>query len=482
MIILYSSTKTKPEKFVEQKTSDSSSPPNNSMASFSQPLAFFSSQSQPIKKSPTFKNSKIASSISEPSPSSQENSPESQPSEVDPIKLALAKAKAYKNSKQFNPPTPNTTQEPFATVTGKIGDGSIADGDVTKEVPLALKLALEKANEYKKNKTLEQTENSGPKKGGNEEFLGNNQSIKNPVKNKGELSVSSIDFMGLGFSDKRIGRGLPAGLVPQSDPFPEGELPEVEILVGDMVTSRLDDVLTASNKIPVDENDTDVYKPKVSTWGVFPRPSNISKTYGGGKTIRPGEALETADERAAKEARTKQLVTAYKSKIGLNIDPKVKSECEKALNNGDLLMDLGKLNEALPFYEKVMEKLTFQSELHGLAALQWSICQDSLSRPNEARVMYEKLQSHPSPKVSKRARQFAFGFQAMEMMKVRSFSSSQLNTDYQNYFDAFVQDRKNYPSKEAEADEGGLNQALPYIIFLVSPIFMVLLIAASKSQ
>lgn len=31
------------------------------------------------------------------------------------------------------------------------------------------------------------------------------------------------------------------------------------------------------------------YKPKVATWGVFPRPSNISREYGGGRTIRPGE-------------------------------------------------------------------------------------------------------------------------------------------------------------------------------------------------
>ena len=31
------------------------------------------------------------------------------------------------------------------------------------------------------------------------------------------------------------------------------------------------------------------YKPKVATWGVFPRPENISKAFGGGRTIRPGE-------------------------------------------------------------------------------------------------------------------------------------------------------------------------------------------------
>lgn len=31
----------------------------------------------------------------------------------------------------------------------------------------------------------------------------------------------------------------------------------------------------------------EAYKPKVSTWGVFPRPQNISKAFGGGRTIDP---------------------------------------------------------------------------------------------------------------------------------------------------------------------------------------------------
>lgn len=110
-------------------------------------------------------------------------------------------------------------------------------------------------------------------KGGNEKSPGDKQSIKNSGK-KDELTISSIDFMGLGFSDKKSGRDLPAGLVPLSDPFPEGELPEVEILVGD--TSKFGDALSKATAIK--ENDADLYKPKVSTWGVFPRPNDISKT------------------------------------------------------------------------------------------------------------------------------------------------------------------------------------------------------------
>jgi len=51
--------------------------------------------------------------------------------------------------------------------------------------------------------------------------------------------------------------------------------------------------------------------------------------FGGGRVIRPGDVLETEEEKAVKEARTKQLLAAYKKKIGLNIDPKLKSECEE---------------------------------------------------------------------------------------------------------------------------------------------------------
>lgn len=77
--------------------------------------------------------------------------------------------------------------------------------------------------------------------------------------------------MGLGFADKKSGRGLPAGLVPFSDTFPEGKLPEVEILVGDSSFGE-------NSAAPLEGDDSDdLYKPKVSTWGVFPRPNNISK-------------------------------------------------------------------------------------------------------------------------------------------------------------------------------------------------------------
>lgn len=64
------------------------------------------------------------------------------------------------------------------------------------------------------------------------------------------------------------------------------------------------------------------------------------------------------------------------------------------------------------------------------------------------------------------------------MMKVSSYSPR--TTGFQNYFQAFVEDKPNYSTTQEEEKEDYLKQALPYIAFLVSPIFLVLFIAVRK--
>lgn len=68
----------------------------------------------------------------------------------------------------------------------------------------------------------------------------------------------------------------------------------------------------------------------------------------------------------------------------------------------------------------------------------------------------------------------------MEMMRVTSSSRSSKITGYQNYFEAFIEDKAKYPVQDVEGEEGALSQSFPYILFLLSPIFMVLLIAVQK--
>ena len=59
-------------------------------------------------------------------------------------------------------------------------------------------------------------------------------------------------------------------------------------------------------------------------------------------------------------------------------------------------------------------------------------------------------------------------------------SSPWRNTDYQNYFEAFVDRKSDYTLEDDEVEVGTLSQILPYIIFLVSPVFIMLLIAIQK--
>lgn len=101
-------------------------------------------------------------------------------------------------------------------------------------------------------------------------------SLMNKVSKKDVPKLSSIDFVGLEFSEKKRYRGMPPGLAPVAEPLLDGEIPEVEIIVGD--ASKFEVTVTPTKSSTIDSDNMDVYKPKVSTWGVFPRPSNISKT------------------------------------------------------------------------------------------------------------------------------------------------------------------------------------------------------------
>ncbi|WMV10614.1 hypothetical protein MTR67_003999 [Solanum verrucosum] len=203
-----------------------------------------------------FRTIKISASSSSSSPN---NSQDEQIVETDPVKLAFAKAKAYKKEIKLFDPSPRIAQN---------------GGSVTKASDSDEKIALD-SNTVQEGSNKENGENDFIKKENGKSDI--DALPKESVRKKEKLSISSIDFVGLGFSDNKKSRGLPAGLVPIVDLFPGGDLPDVEILVGD--TSKFVDTETSkSNRIQ--EDDMDTYKPKVSTWGVFPRPNDISKTVG----------------------------------------------------------------------------------------------------------------------------------------------------------------------------------------------------------
>ncbi|KAK8943286.1 hypothetical protein KSP39_PZI009005 [Platanthera zijinensis] len=369
----------------------------------------------------------------------------------DRVQLAFSKAKAYRKNKISAPATPPVpAQKPSNEPPAGGPNRNLSE----TEASIAVKLAMEKAKEYKKNTEVSAAEPRDP-------------------------GISSKDFPGLSFSENKGHREKPLGFVTPAESLLEGDVQKVEFIVGDK--SKFErNTRRASSSSDVDDG-SNLYKPKVSTWGVFPRPKNISKTFGGGRVIASGEMLETPETREAKEKRSKELISAYKGNMGsIIIDAKTQDECEKALKEGDILMDMGQLRGALPYYEKVMKNVVFETELYGLAALQWSICQDSLSRSNEARIMYEKLQSHSKAEVRKQARQFMFSFQAMEMLNVRDTSSPK-ETGFEDYFEAFVNNEAGHAPLVEETNESVLKEVFPYLIFLLSPIFIIIFVVIKRS-
>jgi hypothetical protein len=287
------------------------------------------------------------------------------------------------------------------------------------------------------------------------------------IKRKG---VSALDFVGLGFADRKSTTSRPAGLT-ESFEAPSGPLPEVEMLTRDAGV--------ANSEATVDGDD--VYKPRVTTWGVFPRPADISKAYGGGRNIKPGQKLETEDEKVARETKTKKLLDDYKKKLGLDMAPKDRARCERTMKNGESLMDRGQLREAQAAFISVMDEMPFPSELHGMAALQEAVCLDSLNRSDEAKVKYEKLVSHPNGAVRKKARQLLFGFQAAERLKVRAGYNWD-SSSYRRYFDAFADGYNTmYKSTDEPANDEELRaQTLSYAFLLILPVILVFALIALR--
>ncbi|KAL6620155.1 hypothetical protein ACP70R_035294 [Stipagrostis hirtigluma subsp. patula] len=446
----------------------------------------------------------LASSAPGPPPTPP---PEEAVEKPDPIKLAFARAAAYKKERDSPAPAPPPSPPPPAPPTPP---QAAAEGSGSKE-------SFARALEYRNGN------GAGPGTGsggsallggstalGQKPLLSRDGTFGKVLNKKEEYEYDETDFLGLDFFEKKRYKGPPPGLAPALDPFPDEDFPEVEIIIGD--PSKFDKPRRSTEDQPVDDReseetsrsttsepneddktekappsnvaepeedeDGEFYKPTVRSWGMFPRPQNISKAYGGGRNIRLGGETQTAEEKAAKDKRTRELIAAYRNRQNMVIDAKTKAECNEALREGDQLMNTGRLKQALPYYEKVMKAVDFKTELHGVAALQWSICLDSLCRSKEAMSMYSKLKNHPNSEISKKANMFMFSFQAMDFMKVSSMPLPK-NTGYETYFNKFGGQKNYYAS--LDEPEMGIEQIIPYMIFLVSPIFLVAFVALRKS-
>uniref|UniRef100_K3Z7J5 Uncharacterized protein n=1 Tax=Setaria italica TaxID=4555 RepID=K3Z7J5_SETIT len=275
----------------------------------------------------------------------------------DPIKLAFARAAAYK--KERDSPSPSPAPPPTPTPPSPPSPPSQPQASAGES---GSKEAFKRALEYRNGNGTGARAGGGeaPLLGGSPDF-GQNALLSEDVTlgKKGEYEFDETDFLGLDFFEKKRYKGPPPGLAPAFEPLTDNDFPEVEIIIGDRSkfeksrgstgiqpaddresedsqstseTNEADKVDKAPPSTVIEpEEDEDVYRPTVRSWGMFPRPQNISKAYGGGRNIRLGGETQSAEEKAAKDKRTKELIAAYRNRQNMVVDAKTKAECIEVL-------------------------------------------------------------------------------------------------------------------------------------------------------
>ncbi len=97
--------------------------------------------------------------------------------------------------------------------------------------------------------------------------------------------------------------------------------------------------------------------------GVFPRPDNISRTYGGGRNIRPGQQLESEEQQAARQARVGAALARYRQQQGLVVEPAVEAAAQASYERGEVLFKEGKLEQALECFKEAAGVMNVKTRL-----------------------------------------------------------------------------------------------------------------------
>lgn len=202
-------------------------------------------------------------------------------------------------------------------------------------------------------------------------------------------------------------------------------------------TPSTTDTTSPGTALAADATSDDVHKPKVATWGVFPRPRDISQAYGGGRNLRPGQPLESQEAATQRQQRVTAALSSYRKSMGLEIDPEVESQATSLVEEGDVLFKNGLISAALVKYSEATSMVPLRSKLGGRANLQKAICLDSLGRNSDAYTIYKSLEGHTAPGVAKASKRMLFGFKAAENLKVNTMTYGTPSKAWQQYFDRF---------------------------------------------
>mmetsp|Transcript_4080 Transcript_4080/g.12701 ORF Transcript_4080/g.12701 Transcript_4080/m.12701 type:complete len:364 (+) Transcript_4080:140-1231(+) len=158
-------------------------------------------------------------------------------------------------------------------------------------------------------------------------------------------------------------------------------------------------------------NATSTHKPKVSTWGVFERPADISKAYGGGKRVGVGAPPAVVNE--TKQAETAARLARFREKN--QADERLVDahwgEIENATKRAKLLVRRGQSYDAVRTLRPVERWCTAKTRRGSETLLELALAHEAAGDAEAAKKVYAKLVLSPIADVKRRAKQLSFGFE-----------------------------------------------------------------------
>lgn len=251
---------------------------------------------------------------------------------------------------------------------------------------------------------------------------------------KGTTALPPSDVVASGFVKESASTAStePPSVMEDSGKEESKELSEEQILLNEMEAAEKFMAKGASVSSPeadlVGERKPE-YKPTVSTWGVYARPDNISKAYGGGKNIPRGGVDLNSEDAREKAEQTRKLLQEFKISSGIvDVDEdKYRDETLAAIERSNELLLQARARQAAKLLEPLLDVVSVKTELGGDLYLQLAVVYEALGLRDSAQDLYAQLKKSPVQRIKSKAKRLSFGFTAMEQLNVDAESNFQMN-------------------------------------------------------
>ena len=148
---------------------------------------------------------------------------------------------------------------------------------------------------------------------------------------------------------------------------------------------------TSSGNSNSNNNEDDLYTPARTSWGVFQRPRDITKAYGGGKVITKEQMRKQDEEYEELLLKKKSLEINYGASI--KVEKENESKIRLTLVSARGYMRYGNCKKAVQTLEEIESILNWQTELGGEAYLELGMALETVDRSDDARNIYGQLVS-----------------------------------------------------------------------------------------